>query len=391
MSGDVRLVFPPSGEDLWCSRPPAVVGTGFAPLQEVELTVECRDGADRNWQSLSRFLVDGDGRFDSSVQAGMGDSYYGVDPEGPFWSLACLDSERVDFVPPDSGELQYRSSLVANGSLQWEGRFARRSRSAPIAVSKSAPSIAYFHNGGAMALCGSDCLRSLGFRVDEYLVPSYGIDLQPLLEAWFRQLETSETVVLIASGRASEAALEILVRRCERARGVIFSGSGLRFGPWRFGTEELTYVVCDHASLEPRGDVPVVTRSIYAEAVADRTQRDRGRIAVEKIEAPLDLFSGLDDQIWPSSAFSELVGQRRKSVPGLITEHRTFVNVGHDLGPELGLPGLPTSERAVRHPTTDCRLSLGGKASRQGRARRAVWQRLLELLMHPEAVGEYRS
>lgn len=167
---------------------------------------------------------------------------------------------------------------------------------------------------------------------------------------------------------------------------MLFSGSGLRFGPWRFGKEELPYIACDHASLSPKGDLSLATRPVYAEAVASRVERDRGRIAVEKIGAPLTLFSGLDDQVWPSSAFSELVAQRRKAVPGLVTEHRTFENVGHDLGPELGLPTLPTSERTVHHRTTDCRLRLGGKPSRQGRARRAVWERLMEILSRPSAV-----
>ncbi len=184
----------------------------------------------------------------------------------------------------------------------------------------------------------------------------------------------------MASRRASEAALEVAIRSSQPRQIVLFSGSGLRFNPWRFGSEELTYIPCDHASLAPQDGEILVTRSVYAEAVADRKLRDLGRIEVEKIHCPVTLFSGLDDQIWPSSAFSELIYQRRKAFPQLQTEHHTYVNVGHDLGPEFGIPTLPTSERTVRHPETQVRLHLGGKISRQGQARRECWNAMLRLL-----------
>ncbi|MCA9781692.1 MAG: hypothetical protein KC800_33470, partial [Candidatus Eremiobacteraeota bacterium] len=141
------------------------------------------------------------------------------------------------------------------------------------------------------------------------------------------------------------------------------------------------HVVCDHSTLQPRGQTVLATRKIYAEAVADRKNRDLGRIEVEKINCPLYLFSGSDDQIWPSAAFSELVAQRRKQHgQEEITTHRTFPSVGYDLGPVLGLPGLPTTERTISHSSTGFRLLLGGKMGRQSRARRECWERLVELL-----------
>ena len=153
---------------------------------------------------------------------------------------------------------------------------------------------------------------------------------------------------LVASGRASEAALE-LAQRLDNLRAVlVFSGSGLRFSPWKIEGRELGHVACDHSSLQPRGRTVLATRTIYADAVADRENRDRGRIEVEKIACPLYLFSGADDQIWPSSAFSELAAQRRKAHGREAdTMHKTFPSVGHDLGPEL------RSSRLAHHRTND--------------------------------------
>ena len=63
-----------------------------------------------------------------------------------------------------------------------------------------------------------------------------------------------------------------------------------------------------------------------------------------------------------------------------VTYHRTYEGVGHDLGPSLGIPTLPTTERTVSHPETGFRLLLGGKMGRQGRARRECWEALLDIL-----------
>ena len=221
-------------------------------------------------------------------------------------------------------------------------------------------------------------LRARGFRVRERCVRAEEPELDALLEEMRRD---DEPFHLVASGRSSEAALELAQRLPGLKNVIVFSGSGLRFSPWKIEGKELPHVVCDHSTLQPRGQTVLATRKIYAEAVADRKNRDQGRIEVEKIACPLYLFSGSDDQIWPSAAFSELAAQRRKQ-HGLeqTTTHQTFPSVGYDLGPVLGLPGLPTTERTIGHSSTGFRLLLGGKMGRQSRARRECWERLVGIL-----------
>jgi bile acid acyltransferase/acyl-CoA thioester hydrolase-like protein len=363
-------------QPLWCDSPPVVSGEGFIPVTEVRLITTCHDGAGRKWQSQNGYLVSAGGKFSTATTAGVGDDYYGIAAEGPLYSMRCLDGTSQEFVLPETGMLELTYHLLDGGEEVWSGGTTRvtSGESPPV----GAALIWFLHDGEAGAKHGAQMLEAKGLVVREASVQAETPDLDPLLARM--KAEDSE-FHLVCSGRASEAGLELAQRVSSVISVSVFSGSGLRFSPWKVEGEVLPHVVCDHSTLQPRGQSVLTTRTIYAEAVADRENRNRGRIEVEKIGCPLYLFSGADDQIWPSSAFSELAAQRR-SQHGRAqdTLHRTFPNVGYDIGPELGLPGLPTTERTISHNSTGFRLMLGGKMGRQSRARRECWERLLDIL-----------
>ncbi|MEW6282849.1 MAG: acyl-CoA thioester hydrolase/BAAT C-terminal domain-containing protein, partial [Candidatus Eremiobacterota bacterium] len=124
---------------------------------------------------------------------------------------------------------------------------------------------------------------------------------------------------------------------------------------------------------------------LFEEAVQDRTVRDRGRLAVEKVEAPLLLLSGQQDGVWPSSAFSELVCQRLKKVgQEFEVTHRTYAQAGHMLGPELGYPHRPTGCLMQDEPPCPGAppglYDLGGRPAHQAHAQRDSWNALLDFL-----------
>jgi BAAT / Acyl-CoA thioester hydrolase C terminal len=361
--------------ELWCDAPPMVSGSGFVPVTEVQLAVSCNDGSGRLWESQNGFLVSAETTFHTGLTAAFGEDYYGIAAEGPIYSMRCRDGVGHDFALPDSGELRFTFRLLDGNREIWTSDVVRHTR----VERRDALGVKLFflHNNTPGARHGHAQLEGLGYQVQERHVRPDFADLDPLLE----QIRSAGKVHLVGSGRASEAALEIAQRSPELLSVSVFSGSGLRFSPWKMEGVELPYVHCDHSTLQPRGQSVLSTRKVYAEAVADRDNRNQGRIEVEKICCPLYLFSGTDDQIWPSAAFSELSSQRRKAHQREAdTYHRTFPSVGYDLGPELGLPGLPTTERTLSHPSTGFRLSLGGKMGRQSRARRECWQSLLEIL-----------
>ena len=60
------------------------------------------------------------------------------------------------------------------------------------------------------------------------------------------------------------------------------------------------------------GRHPIVGRVFYERALENETALAAGDIAVEKIDGPLLLSSGTDDQRWPSTRLSEMAIGRLK-------------------------------------------------------------------------------
>lgn len=363
-----------NGEALWCEPAPTLAGVGFVPVTEVRLLTDCVDGNGRRWVSENGYLVSAETKFDTGLTAAVGDDYYGKAAEGPIYSLRCADGPGHDFALPENGVLEFGYRLLDGGREVWSGKASRTSRRD---ASGAADKVCFLHNSTQGSEHGVSLLRALGHDVLAIPVCSEESHLDEILDS----ITAFGSPHLVASGRASEAALELAQRLSFLKSVSIFSGSALRFSPWKIEGRELPFVTCDHSTLQPRGRTVLSTRTVYAEAVADRDNRNEGRIAVENIACPLYLFSGSDDQIWPSAAFSELAAQRRNAHGlGAVTRHKTFPSVGYDLGPELGLPGLPTTERTTAHSVTGFRLALGGKMGRQSRARRECWNDLSAIL-----------
>jgi hypothetical protein len=308
----------------------------------------------------------------------VGEGYYGIAPEGPFTSMLCQDGRGHEFSVAGLASLEYEIVCSQAGQEVWSTSLTRRRGRAEADLPQPM----------ARALLFDDEVASRGPEVAQSLAP-YGVDVLAV-EAEFALRRIDEfpadlPLFLIGVGRASAATLETALRLKAPAAVALFSGGGLRFDalkpPDGEGEGELAHIGLDHASLRPKAEGILITRKLYADAVADKANRERGRIEVERIACPIFMFSGLDDQIWPASAFSELVAQRRK-IRGCRypTYHKTFEGVGHDLGPTLGPPTLPTTERTVSHPETGFRLLLGGKPGRQARARRECWDILIRIL-----------
>lgn len=385
----IDLVENPDGGDLFTGPVPVVCGQHFSPLEEIRLEVCCTDARGRRWRSRNDYLVDGSGGFDTSTTPAVGEGYYGVSVEGPWTSMKCHDEGRYDFAWHGLQALTYELTCYRGEEVLWNRRVVRelgKHRAAKILQPHAA--VLYFDDEILSEESEiATALSAYGIRVwDGTLRPQVG-DAHHL---WPAFSSVALPRFIIGSGRASARALEAAIRLENLSGVILFSGGGLRFDPvlgierdaaGHLFTRDLDYCRLDHSSLRVEAEVPFATRKIYAQAVIDRLNRDRGRIEVEKIACPIYAFSGLDDQVWPSSAFLELIVQRRKRFGcAEPTWHRTFEGVGHDLGPSLGFPTLPTTERSVQHPETGFRLQLGGKPSRQARARRECWDQMLAIL-----------
>lgn len=351
---------------------PVVRGTHFPPFQTIRLEVCCRDGNGRPWKSVNVYKANQSGVFDTSLTAATGEAYHGVDPEGPFTSMTCQLGPGYDF-GNDLPRLTYTLSCFVGISEIWTRQVTRYRGGEPYPASLSpwVRVLLFDDNVGFEDGDVASALAAYGIAVTGHILeacPEVGGGPFPL----GRDLPT----FVVGSGRASARALDAALRLRAIQAVILFSGSGLRFAATdslggSFDDVECDALELDTASLMASGGDDLCTRQLYIEAVADTRMRDLASIRVENIACPIYMFSGLDDQIWPSSAFCELIMRRREANGSSFpTLHRVFEGVGHDLGPSLGWPTLPTSERTVSHPDTYARLRLGGKSRRQARARR---------------------
>jgi dienelactone hydrolase len=105
----------------------------------------------------------------------------------------------------------------------------------------------------------------------------------------------------------------------------------------------------------------------------------RAEIAVERIDGPLLLLSGKDDQLWPSDVFCARVVSRLEAHhfkhP---VEHYSYEDAGH----QIARPFVPTSDvRQVRlHPVSKRPNMAGGTPEGQARANEQSWEKLLAFL-----------
>lgn len=126
-------------------------------------------------------------------------------------------------------------------------------------------------------------------------------------------------------------------------------------------------------------DRSLSSRERFSRRMQDRTSVARAEIPVERINGPLLMFSGKDDQLWPSDIFCarivERLRARRFTHP---VEHYSYEHAGH----QIARPFVPTSDvRQVRiHPVSKRAIMTGGTPEGQARANEASWEKLLAFL-----------
>ena len=100
-------------------------------------------------------------------------------------------------------------------------------------------------------------------------------------------------------------------------------------------------------------------------------------IQVEKINGPVLLIDGQDDQVWPSSELQSIAYERLKSHNhSFIYKHLTYQNSGHS----IYLPNLPTTVLERKHPITGVVLKYGGTPEGVAKANILSWGEVLSLL-----------
>jgi len=115
----------------------------------------------------------------------------------------------------------------------------------------------------------------------------------------------------------------------------------------------------------------------FLESLKDTAGVERAEIPVEKINGPVLMISGKDDQMWPSPQLSE-IAIRRLSRHGFPHPYRhlSFEGAGHS----ITFPYTPTTVTEIFHPVTRSLMTFGGDPPATAAARAASWSEVLQFL-----------
>jgi dienelactone hydrolase len=126
-------------------------------------------------------------------------------------------------------------------------------------------------------------------------------------------------------------------------------------------------------------DLALSGRDRFLARLQDEAAVARAEIQVERIDAPVLMFSGKDDQMWPSDIFAARVVDRLKAHQFKHpVEHYSYEHAGH----QMTRPFTPTSEvRQVRTHAVSKRPNMaGGTPEGQAKANEDSWEKLLAFL-----------
>ncbi len=122
---------------------------------------------------------------------------------------------------------------------------------------------------------------------------------------------------------------------------------------------------------------PLRMRAMFASAARDPEAMRAAEIAVERIQGPILLVSGKDDQIWPSTDLAEIAVARLKANGHRHGhKHLAYDDAGHLIVP----PYFPATVTALTHPQMGMKLAFGGTAAGNAHANRDAWEHLLTFL-----------
>jgi dienelactone hydrolase len=417
-------------------QPIAIELRGFPPQQQVRITAtQTLPGASR-WQGHATFISDGDGRVDLARQAPLAGSYDGAAPMGLFWSAEQMPGEtqpvpadyalrpipvRLEATAPDGtrATLSLERQIAAPGVTRHPirtasivgtlflppgtGRF-----SAVLVVSGGGGGIEQFR-AAILASHGYAALALGHFAVEGRPRGLVNIPLEYFETAirWMRAQPWFDDRLLAVWGtsRGGELALllgatfpEINAVAAWAPSGVVFWALGLAEpgdtrprAAWTFRGKPLPFLQENNTSGDPapalEPERPVAYTPFYRSQLRDAGAVARATIPVEKIRGPVQLVSGMDDQMWPSTDLADIALRRLEA-------HRHPFPFRHlkyrDAGHTILVPYWPLTRRVHRlnvEGLSDLLLLYGGTLRADAEAGVDAWHDLLAFLADASGAG----
>jgi dienelactone hydrolase len=405
--------------------PVAITVEGFAPGDRVTVTATFHTPGSVPWRSYATFAADPDGGVDLTRHAPKVGTYAGVAAMGLFWSCVPVADEQPS--PPDT-VLQPRMVQLeteASGAPRVQRTLERRLAGPGVTrrvVREDGVVGALFlppspgphptvivlggsdgnvseHRSALLASHGYAALSLAYFRHAGLPRGLVNIPLEYFENAirWLRgqSWRHGEFLAVWGTSRGGELALllgsqmrEINAVVAHVPSGVLHGGFGAEeasdsrpCAAWTYRGQPLPYLQENNTAEDPvavdYGKPPIAETPRYLALLRDRNAVERATIPVEKIQGPILLVSGKDDQMWPSSELAEIAMRRLKEhAHAFRFEHLSYDGAGHG----IYIPYSATTQITFVHPVDGVQYTAGGTPRCNAEAGADAWRHVLAFL-----------
>jgi dienelactone hydrolase len=243
------------------------------------------------------------------------------------------------------------------------------------------------------------CTLALAYFGREHLPPALveiPLEYFEIALQWLQSspMVNSEPIAVIGTSKGAEAAL-LLGATFPTIRAVVgyapsavvFEGLGtnaseLNKSSWSYRGQALPFVsvketpaFAQYVENCRQQNEPFACRSLYLASLQDIDHVKQATIEVEKINGPLLLISGQDDQMWPSALFGDMIEQRLTAYHHPYPhKHLVYEQAGH----KIGIPS--TKQPSSRRSLSGLMYDYGGTAEGNACASVDSWRELLAFL-----------
>ena len=195
-----------------------------------------------------------------------------------------------------------------------------------------------------------------------------------------------EAIAVAGASRGGELALLLAATYPEIVAVVGWAPSGLIYGgigrsvdipvaAWSRAGEDLPFARLDRAAVN-WSQSPIRLTPGFLAGLSDEAAVTAAEIPVERINGPVLLISGSDDQVWPSSILAEVAVRRlRRWQHPFSIEHLCYEGAGHLIGPPH--PYAPFGTTHFVHPLLGQDFEMGGTPELNAQASKDSWKRVV--------------
>lgn len=396
----------------------------FPAKQLVTVRVRSTNGLGQIWESHAEFLTDRHGCVNVTTQPPISGTYRHAEASGLFWSMSLPAGETVKLDParkiqkPATFQItaDVKGQTVATAMLQrlFIGLGVER-----IPVHDGVVRGTFFvpagkdPHPGIIVLSGSEggldeadaaFLASKGYAALALAYFNYE-DLPQTLEnipleyfgAGINWLESrkevcSNEVAVMGGSRGGELALLVSSTFRQIKAVIAIAPSGVRWASvddprqaaWTYQGRPLPFMGIQDwtpGMQKQAGKIlqttPLSLTPFFQMQIENRAAIEKASIPVEKINGPILLISGDDDQLWPSTILADMVMERLKRAKHRFPDrHLAYEGTGHF----IPLPNLPATVNKLVDPNTKTEIALGGDPEHTAAAGADAWTRIVEFL-----------